>query len=96
LAYAVDIRGIPPGLAVRDRLKDAQAEQILVRNGTMSIATMSLRAGLDPEQEEQLVDKRKNSLYTTHNVSPQRLPSPASVLWASFCLSKQNQKGPNN
>ena len=35
---AVDIRGIPPTLAVRDRLKDAQADQILVRNGAMSVA----------------------------------------------------------
>ena len=34
----VDIRGIPPTLAVRDRLKDAQADQILVRNGAMSVA----------------------------------------------------------
>jgi len=37
---AVDIRGIPPTLAVRDRLKDAQADQILVRNGAMSVQTM--------------------------------------------------------
>jgi hypothetical protein len=53
----VDIRGIPPTLAVRDRLKDAQADQILVRNGAMSIATMALRGGLDPEQEERLIAK---------------------------------------
>ncbi len=51
---AVDIRGIPPRLAVRDRLKDAQADQILVRNGAMSVATMAMRHGLDPEQEEEL------------------------------------------
>jgi capsid protein len=48
---AVAIRGIPPTLAVRDRLKDAQADQILLRNGAMSIPTMALRHGLDPEQE---------------------------------------------
>jgi capsid protein len=52
---AVDIRGIPPSLAVRDRLKDAQADQILVRNGAMSVATMAMRSGLDPEQEERLI-----------------------------------------
>jgi len=52
--HAVDIRGIPPRLAVRDRLKDAQADQILVRNGAMSIATMAMRHGLDPEQEHVL------------------------------------------
>ena len=54
---AVDIRGIPPTLAVRDRLKDAQADQILVRNGAMSVATMAMRNGLDPEQEQQLIGR---------------------------------------
>jgi capsid protein len=52
---AVDIRGIPPSLAVRDRLKDAQADQILVRSGAMSIQTMAMRSGLDPEQEQRLI-----------------------------------------
>jgi hypothetical protein len=42
-------------LAVRDRLKDAQADQILVRNGAMSVQTMAMRNGLDPEQEERLI-----------------------------------------
>ena len=55
---AVDIRGIPPTLAVRDRLKDAQADQILVRNGAMSVATMAMRGGLDPEQEERLIGRQ--------------------------------------
>ena len=55
---AVDIRGIPPTLAVRDRLKDAQADQILVRNGAMSVATMAMRSGLDPEQEQQLIGRQ--------------------------------------
>jgi capsid protein len=54
----IDIRGIPPTLAVRDRLKDAQADQILVRNGAMSVATMALRSGLDPEQEERLIARQ--------------------------------------
>jgi capsid protein len=52
---SVDIQGIPPRLAVRDRLKEAQADQILVRNGAMSVQTMAMRNGLDPEQELQLV-----------------------------------------
>ena len=52
---AVEIRGIPPTLAVRDRLKDAQADQILVRNGAMSVQTMAMRNGLDPEQEQRLI-----------------------------------------
>jgi capsid protein len=49
---AVDIRAIAPTLAVRDRLKEAQADQILLRNGAMSVQTMALRHGLEPEQAE--------------------------------------------
>lgn len=52
----VDLRGIPPTLAVRDRLKEAQADQILLRNGALSVATMAMRHGLDPEQERQSID----------------------------------------
>jgi capsid protein len=52
---AVEIRAIPPTLAVRDRLRDAQADQILVRAGAMSVATMATRHGLDPEEEGALV-----------------------------------------
>jgi capsid protein len=55
----VDIRGIPPSLAVRDRLKEAQADQILVRNGAMSVQTMSMRNGLDPEHEQQLIVQKE-------------------------------------
>jgi capsid protein len=55
---SVDIRGVPPSLAVRDRLKDAQADQILVRNGAMSVATMAMRSGLDPEQEQRLIRRQ--------------------------------------
>jgi len=50
---SLDIRATAPGLSVRDRLKDAQADQILVRNGAMSVQTMATRHGLDPRQEEQ-------------------------------------------
>jgi capsid protein len=54
---SIDIRGIPPTLAVRDRLRDAQADQILLRNGAMSVETMAMRHGLDPEQEQQLIGR---------------------------------------
>jgi hypothetical protein len=50
---AVDIRAVPPTLAVRDRLRDAQADQILLRNGAMSPATMAMRHGLEPADEQQ-------------------------------------------
>jgi hypothetical protein len=49
---AVDLRAIPPTLAVRDRLRDAQADQILLRNGAMTTETMALRHGLEPEGEQ--------------------------------------------
>ena len=48
---AVDLRATAPTLAVRDRLRDAQADQILVRAGAMSVQTMAMRHGLDPTQE---------------------------------------------
>jgi capsid protein len=51
----IDVEGIPPSLAVRDRLKEAQADQILVRNGAMSPQTLSLRHGLDAEKEQRLL-----------------------------------------
>jgi capsid protein len=52
-----NLRGIPPTLAVHDRLKDAQADQILLRNGAMSVQTMAMRHGLDPEQEHRLIQR---------------------------------------
>jgi capsid protein len=50
----IDIEVEPPKLAVRDRLQEAQVDQILVRNGAMSVQRMALRHGLDPEQERRL------------------------------------------
>ncbi|MGQ9576478.1 MAG: phage portal protein [Thermoguttaceae bacterium] len=52
---AVEIQGIPPSLAVRDRLKEAQADRILLQSGAMSPQTMALRHGLDPDQERQWI-----------------------------------------
>ncbi len=49
---AVDIQAVPPSLAVRDRLREAQADQILVRNGAMSVGTMAARHGLEAALEE--------------------------------------------
>ena len=42
----LDIQATPPTLAVRDRLRDAQADQILVRNGAMSAEQMARRHGV--------------------------------------------------
>ncbi|MCS7237917.1 MAG: phage portal protein [Thermoguttaceae bacterium] len=50
----IDVQAIPPSLAVRDRLKEAQADWILVRAGAMSPQTMAMRHGLDPDRERQL------------------------------------------
>ena len=65
----VEVRAIPPTLAVRDRLRDAQADQILVRSGAMSVQTMALRHGLDAEQERCQIAK---SHATTDPVSAER------------------------
>ena len=48
---AVDIQATAPTLAAHDRLRDAQADAILVKSGAMSPATMAMRHGLDPGQE---------------------------------------------
>lgn len=50
-AGAVAIQAIPPTLAVRDRLSEAQADEILLKNGILSPQTMAMRYGLDPDKE---------------------------------------------
>ena len=52
---SISIQGIPPTLAVRDRLREAQADQILVRNKAMSPQTMAMRHGLEGEKERELI-----------------------------------------
>ena len=50
----VQLHAIPPMLAVRDRLKEARADEILLRSGVLSAHTMSMRYGLDPSKESKL------------------------------------------
>ncbi len=73
---SIEIRGIPPALAVRDRLKDAQCDQILVKNGAMSVATMAMRNGLDPEQEQRLIRAAGQSQFP---LPPDGGKSPAAL-----------------
>jgi len=47
----IEIDAIAPTLAVRDRLRDAQADKILWQSGAMSVETMAMRHGLDPQQQ---------------------------------------------
>jgi len=47
----VAVQGLPPSLAVRDRLKETKADEILLRSGAMSRETMARRHGLEPEKE---------------------------------------------
>ncbi len=44
---------IPPNLVVRNRLQEAQADEILLRCGVLSPQTMALRHGIDPEKERE-------------------------------------------
>ncbi len=53
-AAQLDIQAVPPSLAVRDRLGEARADRILVRAGAMSVHTMAMRHGLDPDRERKL------------------------------------------
>lgn len=50
----VKIHAIPPILAVRDRLNEAKADEILLNCGVLSAHTMSMRYGLDPAKESNL------------------------------------------
>jgi len=49
------IHATPPTLATRDRLREVRADEILLRNQVMSVQTMAMRYGLDPESEQQLI-----------------------------------------
>ncbi len=55
---SIRIQAVPPVLTVRDRYKDAKADEVLVKNGAMSVATMAMRHSLDPAQEFQ--SRREN------------------------------------
>ena len=44
---AVTVQATPPNLAVHDRLREAQADQILLRNGAMTPETMARRHGVE-------------------------------------------------
>ncbi|MCL2119918.1 MAG: phage portal protein [Planctomycetaceae bacterium] len=50
----IDLQAIPPLLAVRDRLDEARADEILLKNGVMSSQTMAMRYGLAPKLETSL------------------------------------------
>ncbi len=54
-----EIRAVPPTVASRDRLRDAQADQILLKCGVMSKETSAMRNGLDPEHERKQIAKRE-------------------------------------
>lgn len=50
------IEAVPPSLAVRDRFREARADEILVKNNAMSVQTMAVRHGLDPRREKRLMN----------------------------------------
>jgi len=52
---AIEISATAPTLATRDRLKEAQADEVLVRNEAMSPQTMAARHGLDIDKERELM-----------------------------------------
>ena len=56
----ISFQCVPPNLVVRDRLAEAQADEILLRCGILSPQTMAMRHGLDPEKELENIRKNKN------------------------------------
>jgi hypothetical protein len=53
----IDIEAVPPKLASRDRLKEAQADSLLVDKKIMSVRTAQLKNDLDPDTEEAQIEK---------------------------------------
>jgi hypothetical protein len=51
----LDITAVPPNVQTRDRMKDAQADSILVASKAMSSQTMAERANLDWDQEQERI-----------------------------------------
>lgn len=51
LQEAIYLKIDPPSVATRDRLKDIQADSILVDKGAMAVSTMAANAGLDHKAE---------------------------------------------
>ncbi|MHB8897339.1 MAG: phage portal protein [Thermoguttaceae bacterium] len=45
---SVSVQATPPSLAVRDRLREVEADRILVRSGAMTAEMMARRHGLEP------------------------------------------------
>ena len=58
----VSIQAIPPSLAVRDRLSEAQADEILMNAGVISPQTAAMRYGLDPNRERALQQQLRQEL----------------------------------
>ena len=52
---SLDVQATAPTVVVRDRLKEALADQILVRKKAMSTQTMSMRHGPAPHRERQRI-----------------------------------------
>ena len=57
----VEIQVEPPRLTVRDKLKDAQVDTLLVDKKVMSRYTAALRNGLDPELEADRIQSEMGS-----------------------------------
>jgi len=73
---ATMIAATAPMLATRDRLKEVQADEVLVRNGAMSDQTMAERSGLDWDNEQERLDQSadRQDPYAGQGFSPGQLP----------------------
>jgi hypothetical protein len=52
----------PPNVASRDRLQETQADAILLDKKVMSIETMQVRNGLEPEAETEKIDAQREKM----------------------------------
>ncbi|MCS7306264.1 MAG: phage portal protein [Thermoguttaceae bacterium] len=82
----IEIQAVPPSLCARDRLREAQADRILVLSGAMSPRTMALRHGLDPDREAASgpngllgQNRSQESVFPSAGGLPGRIPPGATT-----------------
>jgi len=84
LQEAIFIKIDPPSVATRDKLKDVQADAVLVDKGAMAVSTMAANAGLDHKAE---VDA---------GAKPAALPAFGGMLAGSGGMLGANPNDPTN
>jgi hypothetical protein len=86
----LDIQIVPPAVAARDKLKEAQTAALQFRNGVLSRTTWQQQAGLDPEIEAaNQAEEAEEAVAKAQAMLAQGLPAPGSKLPAPTAAEKE-------